>query len=176
MDEEKYMRMREFSRVDAHLPFAVRLVPLDERKTLRSRVSGERVLAESQVLPDLQDKLLNDWIKLLNAKLDTVISILTFQKEGFGSLPIASVNISGAGIGFASAEKYTAGDVLEIKMILPMMPPVALYVYGEAVNIEKRMDSYYIGTKFIAIDEEIRDEIVKFVFRRQREILREKRR
>lgn len=175
-DEERYLRMREFSRVDAHLPFTVRLVPPEERATVRSRVSGEAALAETRALPDLPDKLLNDWIKLLNAKLDAVISILTFERDGFGCLPVAPLNISGAGIGFVTAEKYSLGDVLEVKMILPMMPPTALYVYGEVVNAEKRMDCWYIGTKFVAMDEEIRDAVVKFVFKRQREILREKRR
>ncbi|MFZ5998491.1 MAG: PilZ domain-containing protein [Nitrospirota bacterium] len=175
MENERYIQMREFSRVDARIPFEVRLLPLEERKDIRAKMSGASVLAETKALPDLPDKLLGDWMRMLNAKLDAVINILTFQREGFGSLPFAQVNISGAGIGFGSREKYHQGDVLEMKLILPVMPPVALYLYGEVVKIEKRPENYYTGTKFIAIDEEVRDQIVKFVFKRQREILRDRR-
>lgn len=175
-DEERYLKMREFSRVDAHLPFTVRLVPPEERTEARCRVSGEVVLAEPQSLPELPDKLLNDWIQLLNAKLDAIISILTFERDGFGCLPLAPLNISGAGIGFVRTEHYALGAVLEIKLILPMIPPLPLYLYGEVVNAEQRTGCWYTGTKFVEMDEEIRDAIVKYVFKRQRELLREKRR
>jgi len=174
--DERYARMREFSRVDANVPFAVRLVPPEERQGIRSKISGETVLAEYQTLTDVEDKLLSDWLKMLNAKLDSLINMLTFQREGFGSLPFAQINISGGGLGFTSMEPYNRGDVLEMKMILPMMPPVALYIYGEVVKVDKQINSHAIAVKFIAMDEDMRDEIVKFVFRRQREMLREKRR
>ncbi len=175
-EDDKYMNMREFSRVDANIPFEVRLVPPEERKNIRSKVSGDAVLAEFRSLPDLQDKLLADWMKMLNMKLDAIINMLIFQREGFGSLPFNHVNISGGGLSFASKNRYSQGDVLELRMMLPMMPPIALYIYGEVVKIDTQGSGFMIGIKFIEMDEEIRDEIVKFVFKRQREILREKRR
>jgi hypothetical protein len=175
-EHERYTRMREFSRVDAHIPFEVRVVPPEERQKVRSKISGETILAEFQKLPDIEDKLLSDWFKVLNSKLDSIINMLTFQREGFSSMSFTSVNISGGGLSFSSKERYNIGDVIEMKMLLPMIPPVALYLYGEAVKIDRQIDSYSIAVKFIAIDEEIRDEIVKFVFGKQREMLRDKRR
>lgn len=175
-NDERYMRMREFSRVDAHVPFAVRLVPPEERPNIKAKISGESILAEFQTLTEVEDKLLADWLKMLNAKLDAIINILTFQREGFSSLPFARVNISGGGLSFSAKERFNPGDVLEIKMMLPMLPPVALYLYGEVVKVERQIDCYITAVKFIAMDEDIRDEIVKFVFRKQRELLREKRR
>ncbi len=175
-EDEKFANMREFSRVDAHIPFEARIVPPEERKNIRSKITGDTILAEFRSLPDLQDKLLADWLKMLNTKLDAIINMLVFQREGFGSLPFNHVNISGGGLSFAVKDKFSQGDILEIKMMLPMMPPLALYVYGEVVKIETQVTNYMIGIKFVAMDEEIRDEIVKFVFKRQREILREKRR
>jgi hypothetical protein len=175
-EDDRFMKMREFSRVDAHIPFEVHLVPTDERHNIRSKISGETVLSEFQTLTDLEDKLLSDWLKMLNAKLDSIINMLTFQRDGFSSLPFVKVNISGGGLNFSSPDKHNIGDVLEIKMMLPMLPPVALYIYGEVVKVEKQINSFNTAVKFIAMDEEIRDEIVKFVFKKQREILREKRR
>ncbi len=173
--DDRDLRMREFSRVDANIPFVVRLVSPEERKGMRSKITGESILAEFQTLTDLEDKLLSDWLKMLNAKLDAIINMITFQREGFGSLPFMQVNISGGGLNFSSPEKYNLGDVLEMKMMLPMMPPVAMYIYGEVVKLESHANVNSIAVKYVAIDEEIRDEIVKFVFRTQREMLREKR-
>jgi c-di-GMP-binding flagellar brake protein YcgR len=86
------------------------------------------------------------------------------------------VNISGGGMSFSAKENYKPGNILELKMLLPLLPPVALYLYGEVVKTQSQPEGPLIFVKFIAIDEEIRDELVKFVFKRQRDILREKRR
>ncbi|MBF0559167.1 MAG: PilZ domain-containing protein [Nitrospirae bacterium] len=177
MAEEQFSKMREFSRVDAYLPMQVmRVVPAEERETIRSRTSGQATSMETRDLPDLQDKLLNDWIRLLNAKLDTVVNMLVLQREGFSTIPVTRVNVSGGGLGFLTRERYALGNILEIKVVLPMMPPVALFVYGEVVKLDLLKNVYSIATKFVAMDEDVRDEVVKYVFRRQREILREQRR
>lgn len=175
-DDERYREMREFSRVDARIPLEVSRVPGGMREGLRSRISGETVPSEMRALPDLGDKLLTDWLKMLNTKLDTLISMLVLQKEGFSSLSLADVNISGGGMSFVSREEYGRGEVLELKMMLPLLPPVALYAYGEVVKEEAEAGSRRIAVRFIAMDEKIRDEVVRFVFRRQRDLLRELRR
>lgn len=175
-ESEKFIGMREFSRVDARIPLDVRVVPAEERKDIHSRIAGQTVMTEFQSLPDLEDRVLGDWLKMLNSKLDTLLNMLTFQREGLASLPFTPVNISAAGLGFISKQWYNKGDVLEMRMMLPMMPPVALYVYGDVVKVEKQVNVYNIAVKFIEMDDEIKDEIVKFVFKRQREMLRDKRR
>src|SRR5208337_2598374 len=101
-EDEQYSKMRGFSRVDAHIPFEVRLVPKAERGTIKSRTLGDMPLVDTRVLPDLQDKILGEWIKMLNAKLDAIMNKLSSQKEGFGDLPLAHVNLSGGGLGFFS--------------------------------------------------------------------------
>lgn len=175
-EDEQYSKMRGFSRVDAHIPFEVRLVPQAERATIKSRTLGDMPLVDPRVLPELQDKVLGEWIRMLNSKLDAIMNKLSSQREGFGDLNLAHVNVSGGGLGFFSKDRYNLGDIIEAKLILPMMPPVALFVYGEVVKVDQTPKGYMIATKFVATDEEITDEVVKFVFKRQREILREQRR
>jgi len=174
--EEHFSKMREFSRVDAYLPLQVRIVPAEERETIKSRTSGQAVSTDALNLPDLQDKLLNEWIKLLHSKLDAIMNMLVMQREGFGAMPVIRVNISGGGLGFFSEERYSTGTIVELKLVLPLIPPVALFVYGEVVKVDVLTDAYWVATKFVSMDEDVRDEIVKYVFRRQREILREQRR
>lgn len=174
--EEQFSKLREFSRVDAYLPLQIRLVAAEERETIRARVSGHAGSMETRDLPDLQDKLLNDWIKLLNSKLDAIVNMLVLQREGFSSMPVTRVNISGGGLGFLSKDRYAGGNIIEAKLVLPVMPPVALFVYGEVVKVDMLKNTYWVATKFVAMDEDVRDEVVKYVFRRQREMLREQRR
>ncbi|HXW68585.1 MAG TPA: PilZ domain-containing protein [Dissulfurispiraceae bacterium] len=175
-EDKKYSKIRAFSRVDAHLPLELRVVSAEERGTIKARTSGDMPLVDPRSLPELRDKVLGEWINMLNSKLDAIINKLSSEREGFGALPLAHVNISGGGLGFFSKDKYDAGDIIEAKLLLPMMPPVALFVYCEVVKVDHTAKGYMTSTKFVAMNEEITDEIVKFVFKRQREILREQRR
>ena len=166
---------REYARVTAYLPFEVRLVPPEERQVRRPRISGVAVLSAFAKPPEPEDKLLAQWLNMLNAKLDSIISSLSVEREGFSSLTYQMLNISGNGMGFKSSEKYDKGDFLEIKMLLYMYPHVALYVYGDVVKSEQEDEHFNTAVRFTEMSDDIRDEIVKFVFRRQREILSAKR-
>lgn len=53
--------------------------------------------------------------------------------------------------------------------------PVVFCLYGEVMNIKKREYDYVTSVQFVAIDEVIRDEIVRFVFETEREVLRKQR-
>lgn len=166
---------REYSRVDAHLPFGVRVVPPDEHEGLWSKISNQAP-REIGGMPEVKDEALAEWLGTLNRKLDLVLNMMTQQKEGFSSLTMKQVNISGGGLSFSSRESYNKGDVLEIKMVLPLPVPVSVTIYGDVVAAEKRDELFEIGVKYSAMDDEIREEICKFVFHRERQIIREKRR
>jgi hypothetical protein len=166
---------REYARVDAYLPFEVRLISPQDREAHIPRISGVAVLKDYAKPPDLEDKLLSQWLTMINAKLDSIISSLSVEREGFSALTFKTLIISGSGMSFNSKERYSKGDFLEIKILLYMYPHVALYVYGDVVNIEQGLDSFNIAVRFTGMSDDIRDEIVKFVFRRQREILSMKR-
>jgi c-di-GMP-binding flagellar brake protein YcgR len=64
--------------------------------------------------------------------------------------------------------------MLEIKMILPVTMSSTLYVYGEVVDVRQREDFFQTAVKFMTIDDDIREQIVQFVFKAQRDILRHK--
>jgi hypothetical protein len=166
---------REYSRVDAYLPFGARVVPPDEREVVWAKVSNQAPI-EVGSMPEIKDEALADWLNAMNRKLDLLLNMMTQQKEGFSSLPMKQVNISGGGLSFSSREPYNKDDVLEMKMVLPLPVPVSVTVYGDVVAAEKCDDLFEIGVKYAAMDDEIREEICKFVFHRERQIIREKRR
>jgi hypothetical protein len=173
---DSYENRREYSRVSAYIPFEVHIVPPELRPDIRSRIYSETVLPDIKALPDVQDQILSGWLTMLNAKLETIIRLLTVHKEGFDCMPFKYVTISGSGMSFKSLEPFALGDILEIKMMLSMSQSVALYVYGEVRQIDSQQNVHYISVQFTGADDAIRDEIIRFVFEKEREILREKRR
>ena len=168
---------REYTRVYAYLPMAYRLVPKDEQPMVRSRISGNIAIPDFSMLPEVEEPLLNEWLRVINVKLDSIIHLITIQSDGFQSLPFKAVNISGNGINFTTRESFQAGDILEMKTILSSGQSAALYLYlyGEVLKTEKQTSGYVTVMNFTKIDDKIRDEIVRFVFEKEREILRERR-
>ncbi|MBN2653645.1 MAG: PilZ domain-containing protein [Nitrospirae bacterium] len=167
---------RESPRVDVVIPFEASLVPASEKENIRSRKAGWSMPAEYQTMAEIEDKLLSDWLKMLNIKLDLIINMMALTKEGMSSLPPSRLNISGTGLSFSAVNGFSVGDIVELKLLLPLMPPVALLIYGEVVCCDKESGISKTAVKFINIDEEITDEIVKFIFKTEKEILRDKRR
>jgi len=167
---------REYSRVDAHIPLEYKLIKSAQKDTLRSRLAGESILAEYKSLPNPDDQLMAQWLQSINAKLDEIIRMMTLHQDGFNRLNMTKVNISGGGIRFNSHESFAPGDILEMKVMLGMQKPIALFLYGEVVEVAKPHPEYDTSTQFINMDDFIRDEIIRFVFETEREILRERRR
>lgn len=172
--EETYQRMREFSRVDAVIPLGVRLISSEEKPRIKARISGEINFARPP-LDEPADKALAEWIKMINSKLDYLINLWSFKRRRFSSLATTEVNISGGGMSFVSDLSYNKGDILELKAVLESPSPVALFLYGEVVKCEMINNAYRVAVKFINIEEDIRDYIIRFVFHRQRQLLRQKR-
>jgi c-di-GMP-binding flagellar brake protein YcgR len=169
---------REFSRVDAYLPFEYRVICREDMDFVQARISGDVALtSEGRPLPDLgdYDHILEEWMKILNAKLETIVRLMTLQREGYFGLSYKALNISGSGISFCLPDALSVGEFLEIRVMLTYHKPVALCVYGEVMKVEKIDGHYTIAVRYIHMDDFVRDEIIHFVFEREREIIREKR-
>lgn len=175
-DIQNTENQREYSRVDAFIPLEYKLIDPQQRQNIHSRVAGEIILAEFKSLPDPDDQLIAQWLRTINTKLNSIIRMMTMHHEGFDQLPMKKVNISGGGISFSADKQYSHGDVLEFKLTLTMQYPLSLFVYGEVVEPSKNNPEYDTSVQFIAIDDFIRDEVIRFVFEKEREILRERRR
>lgn len=169
---------REYSRVEAYIPFEYRVITDDEKDHIQARISVDTVTAEFRPIPDMGecDHIFAEWFKILNAKLDTVIRLITLQREGFFGLSFKAINISGGGISFSLPQSIPPGMILEMKLMLPWKQPIAMTIYGEVIKSEQGGDGYRIAARYVHMDAYVRDEIIRFVFEREREIIREKRR
>jgi hypothetical protein len=165
---------REFSRITTLLPFTVRVISPEEWGISRARLFGDAIYSEYSTLPEISDAHLSVWLKTINAKLDTILNILTLSQAGFDSLPPHSATVSASGMAFFLEDDIPADTYVEIKMLLFSLSPVAMQIYGKVLAAKKKNDQYRIAVKFSPMDDQIRDEIVRFVFEKEREILREK--
>lgn len=168
--EEKYKNMREHVRIDVKVPFSVRLLSDEEKQNIISTVIGHYKF-DIISLKESSDKTLTEWLNTINKKLDSIISLLTIQQHGFHELPLSLINISGGGLSFLSEKMFQRGDILEIKLLLDIPIPLGLYLYGEVIRSEKKNNNFDVAVKFIKINEEIRDCIIRYVLYKEKQII-----
>lgn len=174
-EEAKYRALREYSRVDGYLPIQISLVPEDQQALARSRTSLEAALTENQEMPEHNDRVIAECLRVLNSKLDTIIRMLAFQTKEYSSLRLELVNISAGGLTATTTDPIKCGDMVEMRLMLPTAPYVIFYIYGKVVRSEPEGQRLRIWVYFTLIDEDIREQIAKYVFERQREIIRKRR-
>ncbi|MCS7278431.1 MAG: PilZ domain-containing protein [Thermodesulfobacteriaceae bacterium] len=166
---------REAVRIDVILPFEVRTISEEEIKNSVARTVGDVPLFSYIPLKDTLDEALNNWLKLINAKLDYLINLLTREKEGFHKLPYRKVNISEKGLRFKSESPFQIGDPVEIKIVLDLYQPLGFYIYGKILRCEKKDEEYEVALEFVNLPTHIREKIGFFILNKEREMIREKR-
>ena len=168
---------REFFRVDDVFPVDCRKVK-DAGAAKRPKLvagfgseTGTLELPEDAVHPRLWNMLVD-----INTKLGMILERLDLHKEGFVQIENRRVNLSATGLKVITPEKAEVGDNLEIKMLLPTYPPIGILTFGRVVRVDKAdNDEYELALHFDEMDEDIREEIIQYTLKRQRELIRAQR-
>jgi len=113
----------------------------------------------------------------IDRKLNVILdSVDTSGKNVMREKKATIENISGAGAKISCEEELAVGDILRIELILPTFPISPIIVFGEAVRVEEsdvsRKKDFGVVVKFTTIREDDRDTLVRYVFQKQRELLR----
>jgi hypothetical protein len=166
---------REAVRIEVVVPVSVRKISQEELENSIARVVGEVPYLSYIQLQDTMDEALNNWLKLINAKLDYLIGLLTREKEGFGDLPLQKVNLSEKGICLKSPEKLNSGDFVEIKIVLDLFGPLGFHLYGRVVWAKDTPEGTLIGVEFVKLPIDIKEKLGLYILNKERELIREKR-
>lgn len=172
--EQNELEARGYFRVDDVFPVISRKVTEDSPYR-KSKVFPGYSMEISYM--DVSDGTINPqlWKMLvdINTKLGLILEHLQLESEGLIKAEDMPVNISASGIRFKMKEKIDIGDVIEIKMLLPTYPPVGILTYGNIVQVKDLGNGEYeVALHFSDMDDEVKDEIIQYALKRQREILR----
>lgn len=183
---------RELVRVDDHIEVSHRMVTKAEFEALSQKIIHRS--ARQSSLESI-DELLESagrgvdansptWkaLLILDKKLDFIISEMQtkVQTSDIEFVP-SDVNISGSGIRFGSRQLYKKGDLLWIAMRYPTVPVLQVEAIGivtrlgASVKLRTETPSVQVSIRYEAINEQDREEILRYTFQLQREQLRAKR-
>lgn len=125
--------------------------------------SGDQ-LGESALLP---------WVM----KVDWLIGVMlnTLAKAHPDCVDIArmtQVNISGGGVSFVSPRAFTAGDRLELKIILPPFAPLHTVAQIIRSSPDPQGQGFALATEFVDLKADDQDQLIRYIIHTQAERLR----
>jgi hypothetical protein len=165
---------RDFARVQTLLSIKIRVVPPIEKLYLKSRVEGNPQMLQNtpQVIGDPG---LNEWMQILDAKLDFILNLLN-ERHASAEMPTEVCELSAGGMNIISSDRFSVGDILELKILYPFSPPQILVLYGQVLRSDVKIEEGFLtAIKFTVIDDQVKDRIIRLVFEKERETIRRKR-
>jgi len=171
---------REYARVDDLLRVDYRKISPEEYVRHQDNPEGifNRVFGEPLKTPEVEEidlELLYKLIYQANQKMDRILEILESRDaDRYVSAGTEYVNISGSGMRFTADRSFSVGDIIALKIFLPLISSTWMTVLGRVVSSTKLSpkDGYLTGIHFMGLSEDEREVIIRYVFKRQRELLR----
>ncbi|MCC6544018.1 MAG: PilZ domain-containing protein [Nitrospirae bacterium] len=138
-------------------------------------------LLPSEELEENHTKLLNHIIDL-HRKMDILIETVAPECRTIVEIPKEQdVCISASGIRIHLDTPATAGQLMILCIVLPFIPPASIFVTGEVIRRDMSEDlipdeKNYFETviNFLTIKEDDRETLIKYIFKRQRDMLRDR--
>lgn len=141
-----------------------------EEINFRSKNNTGKKIRET-ILSGYEDPVILNFLGAINSKLDKILEIITPDIELPYSYQVKCISISGDGFMF-----YCDKDLDNKKLFATAVLDNSNFIvkFASICSLSKFDNNIWQAT-FENIDEEIRDEIVKFIFTKEREILKEAR-
>jgi hypothetical protein len=112
----------------------------------------------------------------MNSKLDLILDRLFGDTEETASAEAKEVTLSVSGVCFITQNKFNLGDLMEVKMFLPIHPPVWIVTYGNITRSDEVDNlNHEIAIQFNEVEDEVRDILSYYTIKRQRELIMKQR-
>lgn len=159
---------RSFVRTEDHIPIYYERWQEGDIQT--DTTDWESLLDGVDISSPADAKILNLLLEV-NNKLDLLVK--HFSIDTGRDLPEAKdVVLSASGLKFISTDDFQTGDIITLKLYLSSFSQF-LCVRAEVVrNMGPKDGGHEIAAKFMDIDENKRERLIKYIFNRQRELLR----
>jgi len=139
----------------------------------------EEVFHENYKIPDIPDvkpKDLYELLYLVNLKMDELLERLGGGESAGSRSPRShhTINISASGMRFTSRDRFAVGDIYALKLGLPLVNRTSLNLLGEVVSVSETESpgEVSVALQFIDLSATDQEVLTKYIFQRQREILR----
>lgn len=138
----------------------------------------EQAFGETYKLPEIEDvtlKTIYELLYLMNKKIDHILDVVDKESsKQYSSPAYENVNISASGIRFSAYKKYQVGDMLALRIVLPLTMDTPVNVLGRIVAVadSEVKDRHTVSVKFIDLSRDDEETITRYVFKRQRALLR----
>ena len=181
---------RSYFRIHDHLVLDFRQITPEEFDVLKDVVGSGAVKIpdDEKASPFSLHKSLNPenqelhtYIRIMNQKLDMIIGLLSNgNRDACMQNAQTDVSLCGSGIQFNSSAPLAVNDYVEVKMVVPVFPYPRITILCQVVRTEAMVEEnarhiFKIATKFLVINENDQDFLVKYIFEKEREQLRQER-
>lgn len=171
----KWAGKRSYFRVNDSFPLVLR------KREGGAQVGRSRLFSGCGMEPqdlDLPDDTINPrlWQMLvdISAKLSVVMERLNLQDAGLAGVETVPVNISASGIRVETDQPFALGDSVEIRMVLPLYPPVGVITFGIVVRADEATGGRRkVAVQFTDLEDDVEDVIIQYALKRQRELIRQ---
>ncbi len=168
-----------FNSVDYKGNFKIAEVQLDEIEEYKDIVEeinfnnkndiGKKI--RETILSGYDDPIILNILNGINSKVDKILNILSKGVDITSSFDVKCISISGDGFIFYTEKDFASSYIFATSFLTNSEITVKFASICEICSISKNIWK----ATFKNIDEEIRDDIIKFIFVKEREILKEAR-
>jgi len=180
---------REYARAKVRLFARFRVLDRGEEEgvktgTVGSRLRGGRSIGPleelvEQIAPGSVDEPLLRCLQFINNKIDFIIDEITSRGKAGMSEPGEVTEISGSGFSLDCDIRLSRGQLLNVDLIMPSAIQYRIELVAKVVRVNEAQQEpgqdrrrFSVSARFVEIDEESRESIIKAVFSRQRERIR----
>lgn len=178
---EKGLR-REHYRIDYKGKYKIKLIDVDSLSDFKRIIDRKSIQAKSTMANKIKNIIQKETSSMqyvlrflleIDTKLDLVLESLSNKEIDLEFMEVDAIDISGGGLSFFSTEEidkelflYIEGDIRE------SLTRVKFYAIGKIVSEFKTPRGYIYGVEFKYIDNELREDIIKYVFEKDRELIK----
>jgi PilZ domain len=180
---------REYARAKVRLFARFRILDRAEEEAVRKGMAGSHLrrgrsigpleeLAE-QMAPGSMDEPLLRCLQFINNKIDFIIDEMTSPSKAGMSAPCEVTEISGSGFRFDCDIRLSRGQLLKVDLLMPSALQYRIESLAKVVRVDEAQqepgqdrNGFSVSARFVQIDEESKESIIKAVFSRLRERIR----
>jgi len=182
---------REYARAKVRLFARFRILDRSEEEGVKQGMAGSHLrggrsigpieeLVE-QIAPGSVDEPLLRCLQFINNKIDFLIDEITSPSKAGMSGPSEVTVISGSGFRLDCDFRLSRGQLLKVDLLMPSALQYRIELIAKVVRVDEDQQEpgqdrkrFSVSARFLEIDEESRESIIKAVFSREREKIRMK--